>query len=307
MATKPHKYTINNFNQQFPDDDTCLEWLKNHLYPHGIHCTKCDRVTKHHRVTSRRCYVCDNCGSQVYPAANTIFHKSTTSLKSWFYATYLMASTRCGVSAKQLQRELGVTYKTAWRMFHQIRKLLSEDTETGTETFSGEVEMDETYIGGRHRGKRGRGAAGKTPVAGVVERKGKIIAQVVPDVKAKTLMPIMKEHVLPGSIVYTDELLSYKNTEKSGYQHRRIHHAQKIYVMGDIHTNNIESFWGQLKRSLDGTHHAVSAKYLQRYCDEFAFRFNHRNDEQHMFLTWLAQVCQADDQKGHPLNGAIPS
>jgi transposase len=297
------KYTIKNFKKDFPDNDACLEWLKNHIYPDGIFCEKCGRVTTHHRLTNRRCYSCDNCGTHVYPTANTIFHKSTTPLREWFRAIYLMSSTRCGIAAKQLQRELGVTYKTAWRMFHQIRKLLVEDTET----LSGEVEMDETHIGGRHKGKRGRGAAGKTIVAGVVKRHGKVKAQVVPDVKAKTLMPMMKAHVLPGSMVYTDEHLSYNGTQKAGYQHRRIHHDQGVYVNGDVHTNNIENFWGQLKRSLDGTHHAVSAKYLQRYCDEFAFRFNHRQDEQHIFLTWLAQVCQGDNQKGHPLNGGMPS
>ena len=168
---------------------------------------------------------------------------------------------------------------------------------------SGEVEMDETYIGGRRPVKRGRGESGKTIVAGMVERKGKLDAQVVLNVKASTLMPIMKEHVLPGSMVFTDELASYNGTEKAGYQHRRIHHAQKVYVIGNIHTNNIEHFWGQFKRSLDGTHHAVSAKYLQRYLNEFMFRYNHRKNLQHIFFTWLSRVCRGDEQIGHPLYG----
>lgn len=294
------RYTVAQFRKDFPDDDTCLEWLKNHLYPDGIFCAKCGRVTKHHRLTNRRAYSCDFCGSHVYPAAGTIFHKSVTPLTSWFYAVYLMSSTRCGTSAKQLQRELGVTYKTAWRMFHQIRKLLREDASG---PLSGSVEMDETYIGGYHPGKRGRGAAGKTVVAGVVERQGKIVAQVVPDVKAKTLMPIMREKVLPGTNVYTDELGSYGSTGRHGYHHNRVHHAQKVYVLGDAHTNTIDNFWSQLKRSLDGTHHAVSAKYLQRYLDEFSFRYNHRRDLRHMFKTWMALVCQGASQIGHPLYG----
>lgn len=297
------KYTITDFQKDFSDDDSCLEWLKNHLYPDGIYCSKCEKITTHHKLSNRKCYSCDNCGSHTYPTAGTIFHKSPTPLRLWFYAIYLMSSTRCGISAKQLERELGVTYKTAWRIFHQIRKLLKEDIGT----LSGSVEMDETYVGGRRQGKRGRGAEGKTPVAGVVEREGKVIASVVPDVKSKTLLPILKERVLPESTVYTDEWLAYNNVSKSGYNHRRIHHEQKIYVMGDTHTNTIENFWSQLKRSLDGTHHAVSAKYLQRYLDEFAFRYNHRKDEKHLFSTWLSQVCQRDDQIGHPLNGLLPS
>lgn len=298
------RYTVAQFRRDFPDDDTCLEWLKNHLYPDGIYCEKCGRTTKHHKLNNRRAYSCGFCGSHIYPTAGTIFHKSVTPLTSWFYAVYLMSSTRCGVSAKQLQRELGVTYKTAWRMFHQIRKLLCED-DSGP--LSGNVEMDETYIGGYRPGKRGRGAEGKTVVAGVVERQGKIVAQVVPDVKAKTLMPIMREKVLPGTNVYTDELASYGSIGRRGYRHHRVHHAQKVYVLGDAHTNTIENFWSQLKRSLDGTHHAVSKKYLQRYLDEFCFRYNHRKDLRHMFKTWMALVCQGASQAGHPLYGGRPS
>jgi transposase-like protein len=294
---------VNDFHKDFPDDNACLEWLVNHFHPNGIYCKKCGRITKHHRLTNRRCYSCDNCGTHFYPTAGTIFHKSSTPLKLWFYAVYLMSSTRCGVSAKQLQRQLGVTYKAAWRMFHQIRKLLKEDVGQ----FSGEVEMDETYVGGKRPGKRGRGAGGKTVVAGISQRKGKVIAEVVPNVKAKTLIPMLGERVLPGSIIYTDELLSYTGVGKAGYHHRRIHHAQKIYVKGDVHTNTIECFWSQLKRSLDGTHHAVSAKYLQRYLDEFMFRYNHRRDEQNLFVTWLSQVCQGVDQIGHPLYGGTLS
>jgi len=114
------RYTFTDFNRDYPDDAACLEWLREYLYPDGIHCKKCDRVTKHHRVASRQSYSCDNCGHHVHPTAGTIFHKSTTSLRTWFYAIYLMAQTRCGISAKQIERETGVTYKTAWRMFKQL-------------------------------------------------------------------------------------------------------------------------------------------------------------------------------------------
>jgi len=223
MANKMRNYTIKDFNQDFPNDAACLDWLREYLYPDGIYCKICQRVTKHHRVQSRPSYSCDWCGHHVHPTAETIFEKSTTSLRHWFYAIYLMASTRCGISAKQLERELGVTYKTAWRMFHHIRSLLDERGGK----LRGYVEMDETYIGGRRRGKRGRGAEGKSIVAGVVERKGRIIARKIINVKARTLLPILQESVIRGSTVYTDELGSYNRVRGLGYRHRRIQHAAK--------------------------------------------------------------------------------
>ncbi len=124
------RFTIENFNAQFPDDNACLEFLKEQKYPSGlVPCSKCEKDRKHHRVTGRPAYACDYCGSMISPMAGTIFEKSSTSLRTWFYAMYLMSATRCGISAKQIQRETGVTYKTAWRMFKQIRTLMSEDIE----------------------------------------------------------------------------------------------------------------------------------------------------------------------------------
>ncbi len=121
---KMKKYTIKDFQKQFPNDDVCLDWLKDYLYPNGIFCETCQAITSHYKVAKRKSYSCQNCGHHVHPTADTIYHKSSTPLTSWFYAIYLMASTRCGISAKQLERELGVTYKTAWRMFKQIRTML---------------------------------------------------------------------------------------------------------------------------------------------------------------------------------------
>ncbi len=125
---------------------------------------------------------------------------------------------------------------------------------------------------------------------GVVERKGRVIAKVVPDVKANTLLPIIREKVLPSSTVYTDEMLSYNRLHQLGYQHKRIHHASKVYVMGDVHTNTIEGFWSLVKRGISGVNHAVSAKYLQTYLNEYAFRYNRRNEVQSMFVAFLSQV-----------------
>jgi transposase-like protein len=236
---KMQKYTLLDFEKQFPNDDVCLEWLKNYLYPDGIFCENCQKITNHYRVVSRKSYSCQFCGNHVHPTADTIYHKSTTPLRLWFYAVYLMASTRCGISAKQLERELGVTYKTAWRMFKQIRSMLAEnDTQ-----LSGKVEADETYVGGKMKGgKRGRGSENKTIVAGVVERQGSIITRVVPNVQAKTLVPFIQEKVLPSTLVFTDELRSYNSLKYQGFEHKRVHHAQMIYVIGDAHTNSIEGF-----------------------------------------------------------------
>jgi len=293
------RYTIKTFAAQFPNDDACLEWLKQNRWPNGITCAKCQRVTKHYKVTGRPAYACEFCGTMVSPKAGTIMAKSSTPLRSWFHAMFLMASTRCGISAKQLEREIGVTYKTAWRIFTQIRSMLVDNVVLEGSS----VEVDETYVGGKDKnrhaskrgGVRGRGAIGKTVVMGLVERKGKVIAKVVPDVQASTLLPILKEKVLDRSIVYTDELPTYNRLNWMGYQHKRIHHASKVYVMGDIHTNTIEGFWSLVKRGISGVNHAVSAKYLQGYLNEYAFRYNRRDNEQPMFEAFLAQVVRQDE------------
>src|ERR1700681_3962464 len=163
------RYTVDTFNQEFPNDDACLAHIAEERFPGNVtKCEKCGVDRKHYRVRGRTDYACDHCGIHIYPLAGTIFEKSTTSLRLWFYAMYLMGSTRCGVSAKQIQREIGVTYKTAWRMFKQIRTLMSEDLQLDGPA----VEVDETYMGRRRKGKRGRPGAGdtkKTPIVGVVE------------------------------------------------------------------------------------------------------------------------------------------
>jgi transposase-like protein len=297
------RFTFKDFEQMFPDDAACLEWLRQYLYPDGIFCKLCGKVRTHHRVQSRPSYSCDVCGHHVHPTADTIFHKSSTSLKTWFHAIYLMASTRCGISAKQIERETGVTYKTAWRMFNKIRSLLSEDIRLEGST----VEMDETYVGGaeknKHFSKRG-GISGrpsnleKQTVFGMVERGGRVVAHLTPDAKAKSLLPVVHEYVMPSSTIYTDEWVSYDKLANAtnGYVHKRISHSQKVYVMGDVHTNTIEGFWSLIKRGIGGVYHTVSRKHLQSYLDEYAFRYNRRNDTQPMFTSMLERVEKSYEQ-----------
>jgi transposase-like protein len=295
-------YTLKSFQKQFPDDATCLEWLRNYLYPDGIYCNACEAVTKHHRVVSRPSYSCDHCGHHVHPTAGTIFHKSPTPLTTWFYAIYLMASTRCGVSAKQIQRETGVTYKTAWRMFKQIRTMLDDEKAPPLGGKSGlGIEMDEMYYGGRRKGTRGRPMAGdykdkKVTVIGMVERKGRVRAVVAADVKGPTMLGLVKEHVLPKSTVFTDDFPSYDVMDRhiNEYVHRRINHSEKIYVMGEVHTNTIEGFWSLIKTGIRGVYHSVGRHYLQTYLNEYSFRYNRRFDVQPMFLSFLQQVEKRD-------------
>src|SRR6266700_6342687 len=256
---QPLRYTINDFNRQFPDDAACLEHLKEQRFPGGVtYCEKCQQDRKHYRINGRPVYSCDHCGTQLSPMAGTIFEHSSTSLRLWYYSMYLMASTRCGISAKQIQRETGVTYKTAWRMFRQIRSLLSED---GLQLEGSTIEMDETYMGGKrrdHRGRPNRADMKHRPVVGMAERGGRrrVRAFVASDVTRKSLHGLAKEYIMPASTIYTDELPAYHGLEKiNGYVHRRINHSAGVYVQGDVHTNTIEGFWSLIKRGIGGVYH----------------------------------------------------
>jgi transposase len=289
---KELRYTRNQFDAEFPNDDVCLEQIKEQRWPGGIaRCETCDKDRKHYRVTGRTAYACDRCGHHIYPLAGTIFEKSTTPLRIWFQAMYLMGSTRCGISAKQIQRETGVTYKTAWRMFRQIRKLLCEDVQLEGAT----IEMDEMYVGGKRRQRTMYDPSNKTCVVGMVERKGgRVRAVIADDNSRKTLHEIAKEYILPKSTVFTDDLASYHGLEKHDYEHKRINHSQGVYVIGDVHTNTIEGFWSLVKRGIGGVYHSVSKKYLQTYLNEYAFRYNHRDCGNLIFPLLVARASQTE-------------
>lgn len=294
--TQSRRYSEADFDRDFPNDDACLEWLMGFLYPHGVHCAKCGRITKHHRIKARKCYCCDVCGHQVHPTAGTIYHKSSTSLRLWFKAVFIMSATRCETSAKQLERTLGVTYKTAWRMFKQIRSMLADDDP---DPLRGQVEIDETYIGPKvgnlslsKRKARGklRGGSDKTIVLGAVERKGRIRTKIIARTDRKTLERVTLPMVHGHATVFTDHWGGYDNLSFY-YSHLRIDHS-KFYVDGPTHTNTIEGFWGNFKSGARGTCKHISLKYLQSYLNEYGFRYSRRKWNVPMFWNFMAQTRQ---------------
>ncbi|MBM3939766.1 MAG: IS1595 family transposase [SAR202 cluster bacterium] len=291
------QYSLMEFMQQFPDDASCLDFLwRQRFTPDGEHarCPKCEQERVFRKYESQQlasAWTCTGCGHHLHPLVGTIFEKSSTSLHLWFYAMYLMASTRCGISAKQMERELGVTYKTAWRICHMVRKYLMQQDD---EPMSGTVEADETYVGGKRRGTR-RGRPGpeshKVAVFGMVERHGQVRAMTVPNVRKATLMPHLTKRVLPASTAYTDELKSYNGLNAAGYQHDTVNHSQEVYVSGDVYTNTIEGFWSLVKRGVGGVYHSVSAKHLQGYLNEYAWRYNLRDDGRAVFESLLRRAA----------------
>jgi transposase-like protein len=264
------RYTYKQFKTEYPDDEACLKAVLVNRY--GDTCPKCGTVgTKFYPIKGRKGFACLHCRKHVYPLAGTIFHKSETSLWDWFYAIYQFSVAKNGVSAKEIERTIGVTYKTAWRMAKQIRLLMQQDAEMLT----GQVEIDETYIGGKHLQRIGRSK--KQVVFGMVERNGSAKAKHVKSAGARVLLPEITQSIEQESSIYSDELQAYKTLARRGYTHTTVNHSTLEYVRGSAYTNTVEGFWSQLKRSLDGTYHAVSPKYLQLYLNQFVFQYNYRD------------------------------
>ena len=282
--------TIIEFMQMFPSDDACLDHLFKARFGADHECSRCGETGKWKKLTKMPAYTCQ-CGNHVHPMVGTPFHKSHTPLQKWFYAMYLFTTTRHGVPAKELQRQLSVNYKTAWRMGHEIRKYLA--LVDGDPPLSGHVEVDETYVGGRVKGQgRGRRKGdNKTIVVGIAERGGDVIARVVPDNKSATLVQHVLQNVEPNSTVSTDEAKQYHYLKELGYpNHGVVTHAAKEWVRGPHHTNTIEAFWSLLKRSIRGTHVQVSARHLPKYLGEFEFRWSLRHAPEQMFPLLLKRL-----------------
>ena len=273
MQMKTPRYTLDNLHKEFPNDDVCLNFIFQKRYGHLEFCPRCAVQTKFYRIKSRKYYKCPHCAFELYPLANTIFHKSETPLTKWFFAIYLFSNGKNGTSAKELERHLGVTYKCAWRMAKQIRLMLQENGGM----LSGIVEADETYVGGKH--KQDGKFDNKTAVVGIVEKKkgvGQVKAFTTKHADATVTLPFIKANVEAGSTLQTDESRIYSRVKRD-FTHEFVNHSKFEYVKAGVHTNTIEGFWGQLKRSVDGTYHCVSPKYLQLYVNEFVYRYNHRH------------------------------
>lgn len=277
--------TFKEFFATFPDDESCLNHLMDVRYGFEHKCRKCERDSRFSRVTSQRAFACQFCGDHVYPCVDTPFAKSRTSLQTWFYAMYLFATTRHGVSAKELQRQLGVTYKCAWRMGHEIRKHMGD--VDGDAPLSGTIEVDETYVGGKRKGKRGRGADGKTIVFGMMQRDGKVMTKIVPNARTGTLQPIILNNVQAGSEIQSDEWWAYKGLNKQGYSHETVEHGAGEYARNGIHVNGLEGYWSILKKGIRSTHIHVGKEYLENYSKEFEYRYNNRKNTSQMIFELL--------------------
>ena len=281
------------FQKQYPNDEACLRRIMIERYGGTeLDCPKCGVFGKFYRMTKDRGYVCQHCGHHLHPTVGTPMERTRLPLHKWFYAMFMFSTSRHGVAAKELERQLDIPYKTAWRMAHEIRKYMARvDGEWPLGGPGGDIEADETYIGGRTTGgKRGRGAPNKTVVFGILERGGDVMTKVVPNVRKKTLQSIIKGNVVKGSTVHTDELKSYSGLSKAGFEHETVNHGAGQYVDGDCHVNGIEGFWARLKLSIRGTLVHVSAKHLQKYVKEFEYRYNRRKRPDAIFGDLVASL-----------------
>lgn len=297
MHSQPTPRTLLEAIRHYADPDICIAFMVKLRWPSGVvECPTCGRTDVRFLAT-RRLWECKtkHPRRQFSIKVGTIFEDSPLGLDKWLPAIWMIANCKNGVSSHEMARTLGVTQKTAWFMLHRIRLAM----QTGTfSKLSGEVEADETFIGGRarnmHPGKRkakGRGAVGKEVVLGILERKGEVRTFHVPNTKGRTVRPKVREHVEPGSDVYTDALASYVGLAPD-YVHQVIDHAER-YVDGRIHTNGLENFWSLLKRGIKGTYIGVAPFHLFRYLDEQTFRYNNRKDERGdggRFLSVLASI-----------------
>jgi transposase len=306
MKTKtPKGPTVRQFMDRFPDDAACLEHLFRVRWGARHECAKCHREAKFYRVKARRSYECEHCGFQVYPTVGTPFQKTRTSLKDWYFVMFLFCASRNGVSAKEIQRQIGVTYKTAWRMAHEIRKYMAyvdgDFPLGGDGPNAPAVEADECYVGGVDDTAKGD----KHVVLGLVERGGDVITFAIPTAASMFVMPQIKKYVQVGSRVATDESRVYSGLTGKGYDHGTVNHSKGQYVCPinpEVHTNTIESFWSMLKRGINGTYIHVSSKHLQKYLWEFEFRHNLRKTP-HLMLDFLLLSFPRNDPTPWPKAG----
>lgn len=280
------------FQQQFPDEASCLSFLETQRWGEDSknrYCPHCGSL-KTYKFTDGKLFKCGDCRKKFTVKVGTMFSDSHIPLQKWFYAVYLNTSLKNGISSIQLAKYLDITQKTAWFMLQRIRH--SVEKAGRGDLLGNIVEADETYIGGKkHDGQRGRGASGKTPVAGIAERKGEIRLAVTQDTTARTLEKVITDNVTPGSTVMTDEYRPYNHVMRLGYEHRRVNHSSKEFAVGQNHTNTIEGAWSHLKLSIRAIYIGVSPKHLQKYCAEYEYRYNTRElKDNERFDKWFGFV-----------------
>jgi transposase-like protein len=279
-----------NLIERFGTDEKCREYLTELKWPDGVECPRC-KSKSISTIEDRDQYDCNKCRYQFSVTSGSIFHDSHLPLWKWFLAIYLMIESKKGISACEVQRVVAVSYKTAWFLCHRIRAAMRE---VSADLLKGIVEVDETYIGGRFHG-RGHGYKGnKAVVVGAVEREGQIRLKVIKSPSHYWLHKFIHETTDPkAEAIYTDEAKAYLGIEDSDTRHETVRHAQEEWVNGDVHTNNVESVWSLLKRSVVGTYHKISIKHLDAYLDELEHRFNNRKNK-FLFRDTLLKLVKAE-------------
>ena len=272
----------------FNTDARCRELLERLRWPNGVACLRCGSLNISD-VTTRDQYDCNDCRYQFSVTVGTIMHDSHLPLRKWFIAIYLMCESKKGISALQLKRTIGVAYRTAWYLCHRIRTAMGNDQLEGP-TLLGIVEVDETLVGGKAKGKGRAYKGNKTWVAGAIQRGGRIRLERIPDTSRETLHGFISRTVLDeAEAIYTDELKSYLGIEDHNTRHETVNHSAEEWVVGDVHTNSIEGVWSLFKRSIIGSFHKVSEKHLDRYIEELEWRYSNR-DNSHIFTDTLTRI-----------------
>ena len=290
--------TLIDVHEMFSSDEKCRELLKRLRWPNGPECPRCKGAAVQ-LETEKQLFYCGECDYQFTVTSGTIFHDTHLPLIKWLVAVYLLCESRKGMSANQIKRTLGVSYKTAWYLCHRIRHAMKESDRS---MLCGTVEVDETFVGGKaknmHASKRkekiqGRGKVGKEVVIGIRQRNGDLCFFHAEDVASGTLSKFIRENVSQDvDVIITDDYQAYEKAV-GDLKHETVNHSGGVYVRGDVHTNTIESAFSLLKRGIVGTWHNISAKHLPAYLDEMTFRFNRRKRSD-LFVDTLRYMVTAD-------------